>query len=155
MPISLVSTDRMNRIREFIHNNSSEVKYFNFDDRPGKIFNGLEHCRATIVNTRKGNGVNTITTSKYHRWYTQDRSKLLRKLETSQWKLDNKKDTIPKIGTDIEKELIQKLKLKSKGKTIGDFLKADGTKIWYHNAPQYWIHAHTDEYLPKVSLLRQ
>jgi hypothetical protein len=150
VPISLVSTDRMNSIREFIHNNSSEVKYYNFDDRPGKIFSGLEHCRATIVNTRKGNGVSSVTTSKYHRWYTQDRSKLLRKLETSRWKLDNKKDTIPKIGTDIERELIQKLKRKSKGKTIGDYLKADGIKIWYHNAPQYWIHAHTDEYLPKV-----
>jgi hypothetical protein len=150
VPISLVSTDRMNSVREFIHNNSSEVKYFNFDDRPGKIFSGLEHCRATIVNTRKGNGVSSVTTSKYHRWYTQDRSKLLRKLETSQWKLDNKKEIIPKIGTDIEKELIQKLKQKSKGKTIGDFLKADGTKIWYHNAPQYWIHAHIDEHLPRV-----
>jgi len=150
VPISLVSTDRMNSIREFIHNNSSEVKYFNFDDRPGKIFSGLEHCRATIVNTRKGNGVSIVTTSKYHRWYTKDRSKLLRKLETSQWKLDNRQDTIPKIGTDIERELIQKLRQKSKGKTIGDYLKAVGTKIWYHNAPQYWIHAHTDEYLPKV-----
>jgi SAM-dependent methyltransferase len=54
VPIALVSTDRMGCIRKFIHVNSSEVEYYNFDDRPGKIFSGIEHCRETIVLTEKG-----------------------------------------------------------------------------------------------------
>ena len=32
-------------------------KYYNFDDRPGKIFSGLQHCRSTILIVLKGTGV--------------------------------------------------------------------------------------------------
>jgi len=150
VPLSLVSTDRMGSIREFIHNNSSEVKYFNFDDGAGKIFSGLEHCRATIVITRKDGRVDFVTTSKYHRWYTRDRPKLLKNLKTCKWKIIDTREIIPKIGTELEIEIIQKLNRKSEGKSIRDFIKTDGVKIWYHNAPQYWIHAHFEEYLPKT-----
>ena len=150
VPIALVSTDRMDNIREFIHNNSFEAKYYSFDDRPGKIFSGLEHCRATIVVTEKGAGVNKITTSKYHRWYSKDRTKLFKDLKTTDWIIVAPREIVPKIGTEIEKTILDKLKEKSNGKTVGNFLIDDGVNIWYHNAPQYWIHAHTEDYLPKV-----
>ena len=150
VPIALVSTDRMGSIREFIHNNSSEVKYFSFDDRPGKIFSGLEHCRATIVVTEKDTKAEKVITSKYHRWFSRDRAKLFKDLKTSDWTVENPEETVPKIGTKIEKRILTKLQQKSKGKTLEDFAKADGVKIWYHNAPQYWIHAHTEDYIPKV-----
>ena len=150
VPISLVSTDRMSSIREFIHKNSSKVEYYNFDDRPGKIFSGLEHCRATIVIVEKGKGVSNVITSKYHRWHTEDRAKLLRNLRTIPWAIEGQGNMIPKIGTSIEREIINKLRQKSKGKTAESFLKADGVKLWYHNAPQYWTHSHLKEYVPKV-----
>jgi hypothetical protein len=150
VPIALVSTDRMDSIRTLIHNNSCGVKYFNFDDRPGKIFSGLEHCRATIVVTKKGTGVNKITTSKYHRWYSKDRTKLFKDLKMTDWNLVALGEIVPKIGTEIEKSILDKFEEKSNGKTIEDCILDDGVKIWYHNAPQYWIHAHTEDYLPKV-----
>lgn len=150
VPISLVSTDRMSSIREFIHDNSSEVTYFNFDDRPGKIFRGIEHCRSTIVITQKGTGLDELTTSKYHRWHTKDRANLFKELKTTKWCITRPQDIIPKIGMEIEKEILTKLEKKAKKKMIKNFLEEDGIRIWYHNAPQYWIHSHTDEYLPKV-----
>ena len=150
VPIALVSTDRMGSIREFIHDNSSEVKYFSFDDRPGKIFSGLEHCRATIVITEKDTEAKKVITSKYHRWFSRDRAKLFKDLKTSDWTVENPEETVPKIGTKIEKRILTKLQQKSKGKALRDFEKADGAKIWYYNAPQYWIHAHTEDYLPEV-----
>lgn len=150
VPISIVSTKRMDSAREFIHNNSSEVKYFNFDDRPAKIFSGLEDCRSTIIIAKKGTSVQTVTTSKYHRWFTKDRAKFLKSLRTITWKIPTPKEVVPKIGTIIEKEIMYKMEHKTSGKRVADFHKKNGTKIWYHNAPRYWIHAHTDEYLPKV-----
>jgi len=150
VPIALVSTYRMNSIRAFIHNSSSEVEYFNFDDRPGKIFSGTEHCRQTIVVTEKGAGTDYVMTSKYHRWYTRDRSKLLKNLKTHKWKIPNPENIIPKIGTKTEEDILKKLRQKSGVKSIQNYLKDSGTRIWYHNAPQYWIHAHTEDYLPKV-----
>jgi type I restriction-modification system DNA methylase subunit len=150
VPIALVSTDRMSRIRKFIHVNSSEAEYYNFDDRPGKIFNGIEDCRQTILVTEKGAGLSYVVTSKYNRWKSEDRSKLLKSLQTHKWKLPNSTDPIPKIGTKIEEDILQRLQQKSGGKSVQDCLKDSGTRIWYHNAPRYWIHAHTEDYLPKV-----
>lgn len=147
VPISLVSTDRMAPIRDFIHNNSSKVKYYNFDDRPGKIFNGLEHCRSTIIITEKGTGVNKVTTSKYHRWYSKDRSNLFRELKISNWPLVNSGDLIPKIGSEKEKDILYKLRKKSNG-NLGDFIAEKGVKIYYYNAVGYWIHTHDEESVP-------
>lgn len=140
----------MGDIREFIHRNFSEAKYYNFDDRPGKIFSGIEDCQSTIVMTKKGTGVDKITTSKYHRWYTKDRPKVFKNLQTSDWYITDSKEIVPKIGTNIEKAILNKLDQKSKGKTVKNFVEDTGAKIWYHNAPRYWIHAHPENYLPSV-----
>ncbi|MEM3192831.1 MAG: Eco57I restriction-modification methylase domain-containing protein [Candidatus Parvarchaeota archaeon] len=148
VPISLVSTDRMGPIREFVHRNSKAVEYFNFDDRPGKIFSGTEHSRSTIVITTKGSGTMEIITSKYHRWHTVDRPSLFNKLQTVDYKLRERNEIIPKIGSKIERSIIEKLIAKSKGHTIGSFIGNGKESIWYHNAPQYWIHTHTESHLP-------
>lgn len=151
VPLSLVSTHRMDEIRGFIHKHSSEVNYWSFDDRPGKIFSGLEHCRATIIVTEKGRGVKRVNTSKYHRWYTKERPQLFEELLTVMVTLDDLKDVIPKIGTTLEKDILNKLGEISKGKRLSNFgTDEKGERIWFHNAPQYWIHAHTDDHVPKV-----
>jgi len=150
VPISLVSTDRMDDIRKYIHENSAEAKYFNFDDRPGKIFTGLEDCRATIIVTKKGKGVKTVTTSKYHRWHTKDRSDLFESLRTTIWVAKNPLELVPKLGSNIEKGILRTLTRKSRGKSLGDFTTSDGNPIFYYNAPRYWIHAHTEHCLPKI-----
>ncbi len=154
VPLSLISTERMNSIRENITNNSCEANYYNFDDRPGKIFSGLEHCRSTILITEKGSGVNNVTTSKYHRWFSRYRPQLFKNLETNYWDISDPRETIPKIGTMTEKYILTKLNKISNGKTVKDFVNENGVKIWYHNAPQYWIHAHAEEYVPKIEYYR-
>lgn len=150
VPLSLVSTDRMQSIREFIHSHSSETKYYNFDDRPSKIFSGIEDCRSTIVVTQEGNGVKGLTTSKYHRWYSKDRAKFLKSLKTTTWAFSNPRENIPKIGTTTEKEILRKLAQTSNGNKLRNYLLSDGERVWYHNAPRYWIHAHFDQNLPKI-----
>ena len=150
VPVSLVSTDRMGPIRELIHINSDKVEYYNFDDRPGKIFSGIEHCRSTIIIEKKGRGTSDIITSKYHRWYSEERPNLFNNLKYLTVKLKKSSETIPKIGDPIEKKILEKMNIQSNSKKLGDFLSNEGVKIWYHNSPQYWIHAHYDEYVPKV-----
>lgn len=149
VPVSLVSTERMGSIRKFIHSNSKKVKYYNFDDRPGKIFSGIEHCRSTILISYKGSGIKEVITSKYHRWYSEDRNRLFDDLSTTSYKLREFNEIIPKIGTEIEKKILDKLITIANNRKIEDYASGDG-KIWYHNAPQYWIHSHLEGYVPKV-----
>ncbi|MHB8559748.1 MAG: Eco57I restriction-modification methylase domain-containing protein [Thermoplasmataceae archaeon] len=150
VPVSLVSTDRMAPVREVIMSSSQSVEYYNFDDRPGKIFSGIEHCRSTIVIGEKGNGVNEVTTSRYHRWYSKNRPELFDDLKTVKYGIPDRRAIIPKIGTEYELHILEKMKEQAEGKTLGDFLKGEGTKVWYHNAPQYWVHSHYDKYVPKA-----
>jgi hypothetical protein len=150
VPVALVSTDRMNSIREVLTRESSEVSYFNFDDRPSKIFSGIEHCRSTIVITKKDNGVQKVTTSKFQKWHSEDRAKLLKNLKTTSWNIENIGAKVPKIGTVLERDIIKKLNNASGGKTINDALKPTGTKVWYYNATSNWIHAHTEQFIPKT-----
>jgi SAM-dependent methyltransferase len=150
VPVSLVSTDRMSPVRRVVQESSMDVAYYNFDDRPGKIFSGIEDCRSTIVITENGNGVEEVTTSKYHRWYSRDRPKLFEDLKTAKYRTSSKGEIIPKIGTTTESKILTRMKAQSSGKVLADFLKVGGTKIWYHNAPRYWIHSHYDEYVPKA-----
>lgn len=149
VPLSLVSTDRMAQIRGVIQDSSSEVYYYNFDDRPGKIFSGTEHCRSTIVITRQGKGIPTVNISRYSRWYTEDRPSLFNNLHTVKLNLSDKRQIVPKIGSSVELEILKKLNKQSRGKQLGQFL-GKGERVWYHNAPQYWIHAHLDGDVPKA-----
>ncbi len=150
VPVSLVSTERMDGIRKIIHSVSSEVTYFNFDDRPSKIFSGIEHCRSTIVVTNAGMGAKRVATSKFQKWCAKDRVKLLKSLRTVHWNIPNQDELIPKIGTNIEKDIIKKIRDSSKGKTIYNALTSEGTNIWYYNATSNWIHAHMEENVPKT-----
>ena len=150
VPVSLVSTDRMGPIRELIHKSSSVAEYYNFDDRPGKIFSGIEDCRSTIVIATKGSGTVTVITSKYHRWYTEDRPSLFSNLCSVPVSLQTPEDIIPKIGTEIEKSILEKIRTQSGSKKLGDFAVKHGEKVWYHNAPRYWIHSHLEGYVPSV-----
>lgn len=150
VPVSIVSTPRMGSIREIIHANSASASYYNFDDRPGKIFSGIEHCRSTIVIARKGNGIKSVYTSKYLRWYTEYRPSLFDNIPSVKYDLKRADEIIPKIGTKLENALLRGLTDFSSGKTLGEFLEPEGSSVWYHNAPQYWIHAHSGNNVPKV-----
>ena len=150
VPVALVSTDRMSDIREILHSTSSEVFYYNFDDRPSKIFSGIEHCRSTIVITEKGKGVQKVTTSKFQKWTSEERPRLLNKLKTTSWTVQDQEAKVPKIGTNLERNIIRKLNDASGGKTINDALDANGTNVWYYNATSNWIHAHTEQFIPKT-----
>ena len=139
----------MSSIRKVIQENSSKVKYYNFDDRPSKIFSGIEHCRSTIVITAKGKGVRKVTTSKFLKWCAEERGDFLKNLKTTSWVVTPQGETVPKIGTNTEREIIQKLRDIGNGTTVNDTLKQDIENIWYYNATSNWIHSHLEQFVPR------
>ncbi|MFM5892036.1 MAG: Eco57I restriction-modification methylase domain-containing protein, partial [Dolichospermum sp.] len=46
--LPVVCTDRMISLQAYLMQYSDYLYFANFDDRPGKLFDGLEHIRATI-----------------------------------------------------------------------------------------------------------
>ena len=85
----------------------SEVVYFShYDDRPGKLFEMIEHLRACIIISSKSReAIPSIFSTKYNRWYTENRCNLFSNLcydDVSEF-VDSY--TIPKLSYLIESDI--------------------------------------------------
>ena len=75
--LPLICTDRMESIQKELIRQDSNFWFANFDDRPSKLFDGLEDIRATIYIIQKNSkGNKNIYSTKYNRWYAQNRNTL-------------------------------------------------------------------------------
>ena len=145
VPVSSVSTKRMAPLQKHLLCSCSNVMISNYDDRPGRLFDGLEHCRSSIILCQKkhtaGNSkisFGVVHTTGYKRWRTEDVGGLFENISYIKNEFV-RPYYIPKIGERIEVSIMKKiLKFDSLGKYI-DSKKQNRTDIIYHNAPQYWI----------------
>lgn len=139
VPISSICTDRMKSLQELLIQSSKELKVSNFDDRPDKIFKGLEDCRSSIIFGHKDTGGHSVLSTHYHRWYAEEREKLFKRMSFADVTSFVEPGIIPKIGSEIEKSILKKIQ---KNKTLSNLI-VDSSKhfLIYHNAPRYWIRA--------------
>lgn len=123
VPLPLISTVRMKPIKEFMLNNSENIFFSTFADRPGCIFKGV-HQRLTIflgqVKESKTKEKCKIYTSSYQYWYNDEREKLFKKIEYIE---NNEENLIPKFGNTTEKNIYLKMQ-KSKDK-LSDIINCD------------------------------
>lgn len=139
--LPLICTDRMKPAQQFMMSSFNRLWFSNYDDRPAKLFDGLQHIRATIfiANGKNGSQNKRIHTTKYHRWYSEQRSALfdnLNFIDMSDFKVDG---SIAKIGDNLSKVVLSRIS--STNRTLGFYLGIGKHQIYYHNAPQYWIRA--------------
>ena len=160
VPVSGISTANMKPLQKILLTDCSELKISNYDDRPGKLFEGLEHCRSSIIlgTKRKGNGSScAVFTTGYNRWYAPaDRGGLFGRIRNNGYVQLNftpsdshpkntiesfafNMGTIPKFQNKREKQILTKIlrkpPLRQSIRQKSDFV------VYYHNAPQYWIRA--------------
>jgi hypothetical protein len=140
--LPIICTDRMKLIQQQLLEKTKTIYLANFDDRPGKLFDGLEHIRANIFILSKAISPTKsykIFSTHYNRWYSEQRSILF---ETQ--KYQNISDYLfpgafPKVNQNHGKLIIDNLK---KLKPLSKYLVKDSNYIvYFHNAPQYWIRA--------------
>ena len=138
--LPIVCTDRMKPLQQQFYKNNEIVWFSNFDDRPARLFDGLEHIRATIVVSQKGNSKNNIVCStNYNRWYSESRNTLFDLLSLTEITDQLMHGAIPKIGQLIPKTIMQFM---DKYLALGTYLvKQSKNIVYFHNAPQYWIRA--------------
>lgn len=144
VPVASISTPRMAPLQKFLIEQSAELKISNYDDRPGKLFEGLNHCRSSIILCTKKTSANDnnnckIYTTSYNRWYTNDVGGLFKNLS---YVNHNKKTEsyIPKLGNEIELSIFDKIFMVEKQVILKneDNISND-VYVIYHDTPQYWI----------------
>ena len=128
--LPIVCSDRMKNAQALLSIRNSWI--YTFDDRPGKLFDNLEHIRATIFLTTNNEG--TVYGTKYNRWYSETRKSLFQlQAPFSAIILDG---TIPKIGNVIANNIFAKMLCQ---KSIANYYSSKSKNIiYYHNAPQYF-----------------
>jgi len=138
--LPIVCTDRMKPLQETCIHNSTTIWFANFDDRPARLFDGLEHIRACIFTFEKGVPPKSkVYTTTYNRWYTETRDILFSLLsfeDSTDFLMDG---AIPKIGSPMAKVVRQRL---NSFAPLGKELRNHSSHlVYFHNAPQYWIRA--------------
>jgi type I restriction-modification system DNA methylase subunit len=151
VPISAVSTDRMIPLQELLTSQSETLWVSNYDDRPGKIFDGIEDCRSSIIIAHKAEddgGECTVYTTTYQRWYSRERDRLFEDIAYVDATKHLVLGRIPKLGDRIELSILDKIRSNN---PLSRYLSDEqtGNIIYYHNAPRYWIRAM--DFLPYFS----
>jgi len=142
--LSAICTDRMQPLQELYHSSSSNIWASAFDDRPAKLFDGLEHIRATIIlNEKDGRSAlqtHKIFTTNLNRWYSDDRSVLFQIIgygDVTQLMIPG---SFPKVFDERLLQIIQKLhEFDSTFEQVYD--KNSKHVIHYHRSPLYWIRS--------------
>jgi hypothetical protein len=140
--LSAFCTQRMLKFQEQWEKHSQNSFISFFDDRPGKLFEELEHIRVAICL----NEVNCCEkpnnqTTKYIKFLSENRNPIF---ENIYYLLNNDHihNIIPKINKNIEIDILSKLN--KENKELQTYVNKTGKfSFYYHNAPQYFIRAHS------------
>ena len=128
--LPIACTDRMSPAQKLLRMRNSWIE--TYDDRPGRLFDNLEHIRATIFITT--NGKPQVYTTSYNRWYSEFRSYLFETIHFHEGKYVA--GSFPKIGTHHDYCIFEKI---HKKRALINSLIPSMNKLYYHNAPQYFI----------------
>ncbi|GAC1614967.1 MAG: hypothetical protein NVS4B9_03720 [Ktedonobacteraceae bacterium] len=141
--LSSICTDRMSKLQEEIRNYSLASWISNYDDRPAKLFDGLEHIRASIVLSKISKVSETQTvmySTNLMRWYTECRDTLFPSIYYGLVTHLGIPGSIPKIGDNQLEQLIDKVKRKIR--TVNEVYNRDSKYlVYYYRSPLYWIRA--------------
>ena len=143
--LPIVSSSRMATMRACLRRNAAFIATITCDDRPGKLFEGLQHCRSTIfvLQRRAGTVDSRLWSSGYRRWASEVREFLLPLAAFTQ--IDESETPggqFPKITSPLQVSAYAKM-FASANSPLG-LVKSKhttGNFVFYQESAQYWIKA--------------
>ena len=143
--LPFLSSSRMGGLRKLLVNHASHFYYIPFDDRPGKLFDGLQHCRSVIFLTQVqvGGTSCSIYGTKYQRWFAKVRERLFHEIAfTSVRDTTSHRGIFPKLATESQVSLIHRLGDRATRPLSLHFRRMPtGEFVFYQEAMQYWAKA--------------
>jgi hypothetical protein len=105
VPVSSISTDGYSSLQERYRTKRVHVSCY--DDRPSRLFDGLEHIRLVIF--LLSDNQPAWFSTRYHKWNSQERESLFERLAYVPAKEGIVKNSIPKLTTPLELSILSKL----------------------------------------------
>ena len=107
VPVSSISTDRYIPLQRLL--SSRLLHYCSFDDRPSRLFDGLEHIRLTIHLIAPPQDEPSPYSTCYNKWSSDERPHLLHALAYTKAEPALLAGTMPKLSRPVEESIIEKL----------------------------------------------
>jgi len=147
VPVSSMSTSKFEPLQKLVLEQGT-AWLSNFDDRPSRLFDGLEHIQLTIILTNKiGDSPNLPFTTACRKWSSLERSHIFGTLCYAQLHKSYLDGSVAKAGRNIEVDILDKLWLKKK--TLSDWISDTGKfQIFYTRK----VHAFLNvlDFVPKI-----
>ncbi len=141
VPLSAFATERMQSLQRLIieHASSLHLSFLSGDANPSRLFEGVKF-RLGIGLARAGTGGCTCYSTKYVRWYAEERHTLFGLLQYCRSTDAIIKGSLPKIGHEIELAMLEKM---AGQPPLCKFTGFGDKALYYHNCPVNWIRATT------------
>ena len=144
--LPFVCSSRMDSLRRFLRERTAYLYVVPFDDRPGKLFEGLQHCRSVIFVAQPEVPAikhHVLLTSRYQRWYTATRYHLFSQIQfTKNHTVPIIDGVFPKYSNDLERSVFKRMQT-NHDQLISYFMSKASTRyfVFYQEAAQYWMKA--------------
>lgn len=106
VPVAITCSKRMSSVIDLMKNGATSIHFSNYDDRPGRLFEVIEHLRASIFILKRGVSSRskkaTIFSTNYNRWLTQYRPHLFNTIQYTDVTTLSPSFVIPKFSHTIE-----------------------------------------------------
>ena len=143
--LPIVSSSRMATMRACLQRNAAFITTITCDDRPGKLFEGLQHCRSTIfaLQRRVGAVDSCLWSSGYRRWASEVREFLLPLAAfTRVGDGDTQNGQFPKIASPLQASAYAKVFARTNSPLgLAASTHTTGNFVFYQESAQYWIKA--------------
>ncbi len=149
VPVSIVSTDGFETLREFLDEHTQVSWVSSYAERPSKLFTGVEK-RLTVWLALKDQKIERSTLiSKYWRWFADERHYIFPRLSYQYVNRDHflVETAIPKVHSPLETHILKKL---ASQKQLGTyFVRSSAHTVYYTRKLRYFVQFF--DFIPKIT----
>ena len=136
LPVSSVSTNRYRHLQTIL--SSRLLHYSSFDDRPSRLFDGIQHCRLTIHLLGDSNSPPRLISTCYRKWNADERPHLFASIRYEKTPRHLGEGMLPKLGSRVDIGIIQKLS--AQRSTLSSFYSTtDASPVYYSRKIGYFL----------------
>ncbi len=137
VPVASVCTEGYSSLQGLLRDSGSTI-VSNFNDRPGKLFDGLEHIRLSIIlSYKEPRESNSTFSTGYIKWQTVQRPSLFERLAFVNTTPTNRVGSMAKFGSSIESSLLEKVS--NERGPLARYASGGAFKIYYTRKLSYFV----------------
>ncbi len=136
VPVSSISTDRYEPLQKLLTN--KDLHFSSFDDRPSRLFDGLEHIRLTIHIISPKSEKPAYYSTKYNKWVAEERNFLFQTLRYTSSTNSLFEGSLPKLTQDLEHGILNKV-FSQKRQLASYYKKHSIHKTFYSRKVGYFL----------------